>query len=79
MDRVLKSADGFAVETPQLNIKGQTKVGTICGSIVTLSILILTLVFALSNTVELVHPVSPSIITTTIPNGLAAQKYLSLG
>ena len=49
------------MEAPSLNIRGETKVNTLCGGIVTCFILVLTMVYALNSSVELFNPVKPEI------------------
>ena len=61
----LRRIDSFGKELPTFNLKGNTHVNTIYGGIVTLTMYILTLLFAIAKAVILINGYNPHISETT--------------
>lgn len=77
-DRVMTNFDSFSMEVPSFNIRGETRVRTLCGSIVTFIILALTISFAVHTSLELVEPQNPSISEVTTPNYFGNDDQIRL-
>ena len=58
---MVKNIDGFGQEIPSFNLKGETRVNTLCGGVITVIILSLTLAFAILKGIHLLHRKNPTI------------------
>ena len=77
--RVITSMDSFSMEVPSFNIRGETRVGTLYGGIVTCLILSLTFAFALQRCFELVDPQQALINETKTENFFSNDEKFVLG
>lgn len=59
---IFTNIDSFGIEVPGFNIKGQTKINTAIGGVLTASILICTLAYAVVKMNELVAGANPTIV-----------------
>ena len=76
--RVIRGMDSFSMEVPSFNIKGETRVNTLCGGIVSCLILLMTLAFAAHNAVELFDAKNPTINKVTTPSYFSNEHKLVL-
>ena len=56
---VITSIDGFGADVPSFNLKGETKVNTLLGGVVTALILLLTLGYSILKAIQLTSRSNP--------------------
>ena len=75
---VVKNMDWFGSEIPSFNLKGETRVTTLFGGLVTVSIVILSLAYALLKGIHLLHRTNPTINTYLIPSHFDNYETVNL-
>ena len=75
---IVKKIDGFGQEIPSFNIKGETRVNTVFGGIITVAILTLTLAYAILKGIDLVTRKNPTINDYVIPSYFHDLEYVNL-
>ena len=75
---ILKNIDGFGQEIPSFNLKGETRVNTFFGGVITLLIMTLTLAYAILKGIHLLHRTNPTINHYSIPHHFDISKTVDL-
>ncbi len=68
MDRVIKNLDNFAKDVPSFNIKGESKVRTIFGGLMTGAVIIIALAYATLKMIDLIGRDYPNVNINTLPS-----------
>ena len=74
----LKNIDQYGQEIPSFNLKGETRVNTLFGGVITIAIMSLTLAYAILKGIHLLHWTNLTINTYSIPSHFDISETLSL-
>ena len=74
----ITSIDGFGADVPSFNLKGESKVNTLFGGVVTALILLLTLGYSILKAIQLTSRSNPSINVSTIPSYFDVTETVNL-
>ena len=75
---IVKSIDGFGQEIPSFNLKGETRVNTLFGGVITVLILSLTLAYAVLKGIHLLKRTNPTINKYSIPSYFGVSETVNL-
>ena len=75
---IVKNIDGFGQEIPSFNLKGETRVNTLFGGVITLLIITLTLAYAILKAVHLLQRKNPTINQYPIPHHFDVSETVDL-
>ena len=68
---VFKNLDNYGKEVPAFNVGGETRVSTVCGGIISVLVMTLTLTYSIVKLTQLINKQNPTINQVTIPNHYA--------
>ena len=70
--------DWFGSEIPSFNLKGETRITTLFGGMMTALIMILSLGYAILKGIHLIHRTNPTINTYPIPSHFDISETVNL-
>lgn len=70
--------DNFGKEVPAFNIGGETRVSTVCGGVISVAVLTLTLIYSVIKLTQLIDKHNPTINEVTIPDYFTIYEKLNL-
>ena len=76
MEKLLKKFDIFSARVPSFNIDGKTEVRTLTGGVISLSIVMLTILFGLLKLQHMLERKNPLISTNDVPSELSDEYDL---
>ena len=76
MEKLLKKFDIFSASVPSFNIDGKTEVRTLTGGVISLSIVMLTILFGLLKLQHMLERKNPLISTNDVPSELSDEYDL---
>ena len=74
---MVESLDMFTQDLPGFNIKGRTKVASVCGAVMSLAIIVIMLLYATLKFIHLMSRVNPTINSFTQQNYFDATNIVN--
>ena len=65
---VFKNLDNYGKEVPTFNLGGETRVSTVCGGIISVLVMILTLTYSIVKLTQLINKDNPNINQVAVPD-----------